>query len=192
MKRRILKILSMVLAVTFMVVPVAALSARAATIDFPNTTFMIKTLGDLTLVLKEGVPQTIIVRGQELAANGVDVGINGVPYVSYVALGSNLTLLPGMTPLTFEHKGMIDITIGGGAILSLRYTGTATKTVDMMTHVKTLNSYGDFVVTNGTGVLADLVGVKGTYNLTLVCRGIPGEHPKVGTPVDVTFSAKGM
>jgi hypothetical protein len=187
-----LKILSMVLAVTFAVLPLAASRANAAAIDFPNTTFAITALGDLTVVLKEGVPQAIVVRGQGLAANGVDVGINGVPYPAYVLLGSNLTLLPGTMPLKFEHKGMIDITLNGGAIVSLKYTGTATKTVDMMTHVKTLNSYGDFVVTNGTGVLADLVGVKGTYNLTLVCRGTPGEHPMVGTPVDVTFSAKGM
>jgi len=193
MKRRALKILSMVLAVTFAVLPVAASRVNAAAIDFPNTTFAITTLGDLTLVLKEGVPQAIVVRGQELAANDVNVGINGIPYPAYVLLGSNLTLLPGTTPLKFEHKGMIDFTINaGGAMISLKYTGLAVKDVDMMTHVKTLNSYGDFVVTNGTGGFAGLVGVKGTYNLTLVCRGIPGEHPKVGSMVDVTFSAKGM
>jgi hypothetical protein len=182
----------MVLAVTFAVLPLAASRVNAAAIDFPNTTFAITTLGDLTLVLKEGVPQAIVVRGQELAANGVNVGINGIPYPAYVLLGSNLTLLPGTMPLTFEHKGMIDFTLTGGAMISLKYTGSATKDVDMVTHVKTLNSYGDFVVTNGTGVLADLVGIKGTYTLTLVCRGIPGMHPKVGSMVDVTFSAKGM
>jgi hypothetical protein len=183
----------MVLAVTFAVLPVAASRVNAAAIDFPNTTFAITTLGDLTLVLKEGVPQAIVVRGQDLAANDVNVGINGIPYPAYVLLGSNLTLLPGTTPLKFEHKGMIDFTINSsGAMISLRYTGLAVKDVDMVTNVKTLNSYGDFVVTNATGAVAGLVGVKGTYNLTLVCRGVPGMHPKVGSMVDVTFSVKGM
>lgn len=191
MKRKINILLAMVFAVTFALLPIVARSAAAAAIDFPSTTFAITSLGDLTVVLKEGVPQAIVARGQELAANGVSVGINGVPYPAYVLLGSNLTLLPGTTPLTFEHKGTIDITING-YILGLKYIGSATKIVDMETHAKTLNSYGDFIVTNGTGGFAALVGTKGTFTLALVCRGIPGEHPKVGSMVDITFSAKGM
>jgi len=191
MKRNLLKILSMILAVTFAVLPLAASRVNAAAIDFPGTPFAITTLGDVTKVLKEGVPQAIVLRGQEVAANGVYVTVNGIPYTAYVLLGSNLTLLPGTTPLKFEHKGTIDFTING-YLLSLKYTGLAIKDIDMMTHVKTLNSYGDFVVTNGTGGFADLVGAKGTFDLTLVCRGIPGEHPKVGSLVDVAFSAKGM
>jgi hypothetical protein len=189
--KRSVKILSLVLALTFAVLPLAASRVNAAAIDFPGTPFTIITLGDITKVLKEGVPQAIVLRGQELAADGVYVTVNGIPYTAYVLLGSNLTLLPGTTPLKFEHKGTIDFTINGN-LLSLKYTGLATKDIDMMTHVKTLNSYGEFVITNGAGGLAGLVGTKGTYTLTLVCRGVPGEHLKVGSVVDVTFTAKGM
>lgn len=191
MKKSILKILALAFAVTFAVLPVAASRAAAAAIDFPSTSFAIKMLGDTTLVQREGELQALVLRDQKLAANDVYVGINGIPYTAYVLLGSDLTLLPGTTPLKFEHKGTLDFTINGSKI-SLEYVGAAIKTKDMATNAKTLNSYGDFEIVNGTGAFAGLVGAKGTYTLTLVCRGIPGEHPKVGSLVDVTFSAKGM
>jgi hypothetical protein len=74
-------------------------------------------------------------------------------------------------------------------MLSLEFKGVAEKTKDMEMHTKTLNSYGDFVVTNGSGVFEGLEGVMGTFTLTLVCQRMPGEHPEVGDPVEVTFSA---
>jgi hypothetical protein len=91
-------------------------------------------------------------------------------------------------PLKFEHEGTIDFKFTGGSTLSLEFEGKATKTKEM--HTKTLNSYGDFVVTDGTGPFADLEGTKGTFTLTIVCSGT-GEKPMVGDPVTVSFSAMG-
>lgn len=187
MKRKINYLLLTVLVATLAMTLLSAGKAYAAAIEFPATTFKIKMLGDLTLVAKDGAPQALVVRDRELAAADVYVTINGVPYSAYVLLGVNLNLLPGTSPLIFEHDGTIDLTIGSDTI-SLEYTGSATKMKDMATHVKTLNSHGDFVITKGTGPFADLEGVKGGYMLTLVCSG--EGHPMVGSPVEVTLSAR--
>jgi hypothetical protein len=72
--------------------------------------------------------------------------------------------------------------------LSLEFDGKATKTKEM--HTKRLMSHGDFVITDGTGPFEDLEGAKGTFTLTIM-RTITGEHPKVGDPVTVMFSAMG-
>ena len=94
-------------------------------------------------------------------------------------------------PLKFEHYGVVELTVGDN-MLVLKYNGTATKTKDAAMMTKTLNSYGDFVVADAIGAVADLKGMKGTYKLTLTCHTVPGGHPMVGSPVEVTFSAMGM
>jgi hypothetical protein len=91
-------------------------------------------------------------------------------------------------PHKFEHGGTIDFKFSGGSTLSLEFEGKATKTKEM--HTKTLNSYGDFVITDGTGPFEGLEGAKGTFTLTIVCTRT-GEKPMVGDPVTVTFSAMG-
>jgi len=175
-----------VLAMTLVLMMAPISRAVAASIDFPASMFTIKQLGDVTIVLKEGEPQAIVARGQKFVGNEVYVAVNGAPYTAYVALGSNLTLIPGTMPLKFEHMGTIDFTFTGGSTLSLEYGGKATKTKEM--HTKTLNSYGHFVITEGTGPFEGLKGSMGTYTLTITCSGT-GEHPMVGDPVTVTFSA---
>jgi hypothetical protein len=170
---------------------VSATKAAAVAIDVATTTFTISKLGDFTLVAKEGVPEEITLTGRELTAMGVYFSVNGVPYVGDSGLTSNLALIPGTMPLKFEHDGTICFTAGAD-VLTLQYYGTATKAKDMAMQTKTLNSYGGFVVVDATGVFADLKGLKGKYTLTLVCHSMPGEHPAVGNPVEVTFSAMGM
>lgn len=177
-----------VLATTLVLLLAPMSRAVAADFNFPASMFTIKQLGDVTIVLREGVPEAIVARDQKFVGNEVYVTVNGVPYTAYVALGSNLTLMPGTMPLKFEHFGNIAFTFSGGSTLSVEYDGAATKTREM--HTKTLNSYGGFVITDGTGPFADLKGGKGTYTLTIVCSGT-GEHPMVGDPVTVTFSAMG-
>ena len=177
-----------VLAMTLVLLVAPMSRAVAADINFPASVFTIKQLGDVTVVLRESVPEAIVSRGQKFIGNEVYVTVGGVPYTAYVALGSNLTLIPGTMPLKFEHMGTIDFKFTGGSTLSLEYGGKATKTKEM--HTKTLNSYGHFVITDGTGPFADLKGSMGTYTLTIVCTGT-GEHPMVGDPVTVTFSAMG-
>jgi hypothetical protein len=177
-----------VLAMALVLVLAPMSRAVAADINFPASMFTIKHLGDVTIVLREGEPQAIVARDQKFVGNDVYVTVNGAPYTAYVALGSNLTLMTGTMPLKFEHTGTVDFKFSGGSTLSLEYYGTATKTKEM--HTKTLNSYGGFVITDGTGPFADLKGGKGTYTLTFVCSGT-GEKPMVGDPVTVTFSAMG-
>jgi hypothetical protein len=179
----------LVLAAMFTLLP-AASRAASTTIDVGPSTFTISELGDLTLVLKDGEPEAIVARGQEFKGMGVYFAVNGAPYTGNASLTSNLTLLHGTMPLKFEHDGTLYVAAGDHSF-TLTYEGVATKTKDMATHTKTLNSYGDFVVTEGKGAFEKLVGVKGTYSLSLVCQGMPGEHPKVGAPVEVTFSAMG-
>lgn len=162
--------------------------AAAASIDFPASMFTIKQLGDVTILLREGEPHAIVATGQKFVGNEVYVTVNGVVYTAYVALGSNLTLIPGTTPHMFEHRGTVDFKFSDGSTLSLDYRGHATKTKEMNT--KTLASHGDFDVTDGTGPFADLKGAMGSYMLTIVCTGT-GEKPMVGDPVTVTFSAMG-
>jgi hypothetical protein len=190
MKLNIQKILMLALVLTLAVLPLAATRAAAVGIDIPATPFAISKLGDLTIVLKDGVPQTIVARGQEFKAMGVYPTINGMVSTADVLLTSNLTLVPATLPLKFDHYGTIGIMVGDH-ILNLKYIGQAIKVKDEITGAKTLKSYGDFVITDGTGGFKDLAGLKGTYTLDLVCRGVPGEHPKVGSLVEVTFSAKG-
>jgi len=190
MKLNIKKILLTALVLTLTLLPLAAARAAAAGIDIQTTSFAISKLGDLTIVLKDGVPQTIVARGQEFKAMNVYPVINGMINTADVLLTSNLTLVPATMPLKFDHYGTIGIMVGDH-ILNLKYIGQATKVKDEVTGAKSLKSYGDFVITDGTGGFKDLAGLKGTYTLTQVCRGIPGEHPKVGSLVDVTFSAKG-
>jgi len=190
MKLNIKKILLAALVLTLTVLPVAATRAAAIGIDIPATPFAISKLGDLTIVLKDGVPQTIVARGQEFKAMGAYPTINGLVSTADVLLTSNLTLVPLTMPLKFDHYGTIGIIVGDH-MLNLKYIGQATKVKDEATGAKTLKSYGEFVVTDGTGGFKDLAGFKGTYTLDLVCRGVPGEHPKVGSLVEVTFSAKG-
>jgi hypothetical protein len=179
-------VLTTILAITLVLVLAPVSRAVAATIDFPASMFTIKQLGDATIVLREGVPEAIVVRDQKFVGNEIYVTVNGVVYTAYVALGSNLTLMPGTMPLKFEHKGTLDFKFSGGSTLSVAYDGAATKTKEM--HSKTLNSYGDFVITDGTGPFEGLEGTKGAYTLTIVCSRT-GEHPKAGDPVTVTFSA---
>ena len=185
------KLLMMAVAVSMVLLPVLASRAAAATVDVGPATLTISQLGDLTLVVKEGVPQTIVVRGRNLSGMGVGFSTNGTPYMGDVLLTNNLTLLAGTMPLKFEHYGVVEITAGAN-MLVLSYNGTATKTKDAAMMTKTLNSYGDFVVADATGAFADLKGIKGTYKATLMCHTVPGEHPMVGSPVEVMFSAMGM
>ena len=183
-----------VLAIVFALVTalfVASAAKAATSIDVGTTTFTISKLGDFTLVAKEGVPQTIVVRGREVAAKGMSFSVNGTPYMGDAGLVTNLTLIPATMPLMFEHDGTICFTVGAD-VLTLQYNGTATATKDVAMLTKTLSSDGDFVVVGGTGVFADLKGMKGTYTLMLVCHIVPGEHPAVGSPVEVTFSAMAM
>jgi len=190
MKLNIKKTLLMALVLTLTLLPIAAARASAIGIDLPASPFTISKLGDVTIVLKDGVPQTIVTRGQAFQGLGVYPVINGVVDKADVKLTSNLTLIPATMPLKFDHDGTIVITVGDH-VLYLTYEGLATKVKDEVTGAKTLNSYGAFVITGGTGGFKDLAGLKGTYTLMIVCRGIPGEHPKVGSPVEITFSAMG-
>ena len=151
------------------------------------TTLTISKLGDLTLVVKDGVPQTIVVRGRDLSGNNIGFSVNGIPYSGYVALSNNLTLQPGTMPLVFDHDGMLKFTVAADKLV-LEFNGKATKTVDLMMLTKTLYSAGDFVVAEGTGQFAGLKGMNGTFKLNQVCHIVAGEHPKVGSPVEVTFS----
>jgi hypothetical protein len=162
--------------------------AAAISIDVPTTMFAISKLGDLTLVVSEGVPQAIVARGQEFAGKDVYFTVNGVPYTAYALLTSNLTLQGDTMPLKFDHEGTLDFA-NGDDMISLKYEGVAEKTKDMEMNAKKLNSYGDFVVTKAAGVFADLEGAMGTYTLTVMCERMPGEHPKVGDMVKVTFAA---
>jgi len=190
MKLNIKKMLMTALVMTLSLLPIAATRAAAIGIDLPATPFAITKLGDLTIVLKDGVPQTIVARGQEFKAMGAYPTINGMVNTADVVLTSNLTLVPATMPLKFDHYGTIGITVGDH-ILYVKYDGQATKVKDEVTGAKTLKSYGDFVITGGTGGFKDLAGIKGAYSLNLVCLGAPGEHPKVGSLVEITFSAKG-
>jgi hypothetical protein len=183
-------LLVIVMAMTMVMLPVSA-SLAATSIDIPATTLKISMLGDLTLVVKEGVPQAIVVRGRDLSGMGVGFSINGTPYMGDVMVSNNLTLLPGTMPLMFEHYGVIEFTFGDN-MLVLKYNGTATKTKDLAMMTKTLYTKGDFEVADAVGAVAGLKGLKGTFTLTLVCHIVPGQHPMVGSPVEVTFSAMGM
>jgi len=173
---------------SLVLLPVFASQAVAASFDIPMTTLSISKLGDLTLVVKDGVPQTIVVRGRDVSGSNIIFGVNGIPYTGDVSLSNNLTLMPGTMPLMFGHYGKLCFTVGGN-VLVLEYNGTATKTVDLMALTKTLDSAGDFTVADGTGPFAVLKGMKGTYKLTEVCHIVAGEHPKVGSPVVVTFTS---
>jgi hypothetical protein len=185
------KVLTMALAAIVAMFTASMATAAAVSVNVPTATFMIAKLGNLTLVLKEGVPEAIVATGQKFTGMGVGTDINGMAGPGDVAVTSNLTLLPGTMPLKFEHDGYVNFTVGAD-MLSLKYEGTATKTTDVAMLTKTLSSYGNFVVANGTGEFVALEGAKGTYTLTLVCHIVPGEHPMVGNPVEVTFSAMGM
>lgn len=182
-------ILASAMALVFL--PVLASRAAAAAIEVPATTFYISQLGDLTLVLKEGVPQTIVVRGHNVKGTGISFSIDGTPYMGDVLLTNNLTLMPGTMPLMFEHYGVVEFTFGDNKIV-LSYNGTATKTKDLAMMTKTLYSKGDFEVADAVGAFANLKGMKGTYKLNEVCHIVPGQHPMVGSPVEVTFSAMPM
>jgi len=190
MRLNVRNILFTALALTLALLPVAATRAAAFGIDIPASPFTISKLGDLTIVLKEGVPQTIVARGQEFKGMNVYPTINGMVSTADVVLTSNLTLIPATMPLKFDHDGTLVITVGD-KVLYLKYEGQAVKTKEPATGAKTLSSYGNFVITGGIGDFKALAGIKGTYTLTLVCRGVPGEHPKVGSPVEITFSAMG-
>ncbi len=184
------KLLMMAVAVSMVLLPVLASRAAAATVDFGPATLAISQLGDLTVVVKEGVPQTIIVRGHNVKGMG-GFSINGASYMGDALVTNNLTLIAGTMPLMFEHEGVVELTAGADKIV-LMYSGTATKTKDLAMMTKTLYSKGDFVVADAIGAFADLKGMKGTYKLNEVCHIVPGEHPMVGSPVEVTFSAMGM
>jgi len=183
-----MKRLSTLLAtLSLVLLPVFAGQAVAVSFDLPATTFTISKLGDLTLVVKDGVPQTIIVRGRDVSGSNISFAVNGIPYRGDVSLSNNLTLMPGTMPLMFGHYGKVCFTVGGN-VLTVEYNGTATKTVDLMALTRTLDSAGDFTVADGTGVFAGLKGMKGTYMLKEVCHIVAGEHPKVGSPFEVTFT----
>ena len=181
---------STVLAVLMTLLTVSVGRAAGTAID-TTATFTISKLGDLTLVVREGVPKAIVARGRELSATGIGFSVDQAPYTGDVLLTSNLTLQPGTMPLMFDHDGVIEFTVGAD-MFALMYNGTATKTQDMVAQTKTLNSSGDFVIKGGTGPFAALNGMKGTYMLTLTCHTVAGQHPQVGDPVEVAFSATGM
>ena len=181
------KLSTLLATLSLMLLPVFVSQATAVSIDIPTTILNISKLGDLTLVVKDGVPQTIIVRGNDISGSNISFSFNGIPYTGGVSLSNNLTLQPGTMPLMFDHYGKLCFTVGDN-ILVLEYKGTAKKTVDLMMLTKTLYSAGDFVVADGTGPFAGLKGMKGTYKLNEVCHIVAGVHPKVGSPVEVTFS----
>jgi hypothetical protein len=183
-----MKKILLVMALVMTMMQAQVTGAAATSIDLPTTPFAISKLGDVTIVLEEGVPHAIVARGQKFAAYDIYFSVNGVSYLADAFLASNLTLQRDTMPLKFDHDGTFKFK-SGEDMLILEYEGVADKTKDMEMHTKTLNSYGSFVVTEGTGVFADLEGVMGTYSLKLVCRRMPGEHPKVGDPVEVSFSA---
>jgi len=185
MKRSLLTI---VLVMTLILTAVPAIRAVQASIEVPTTTFAVAKLGDVTIVLREGMPDTIVARGQKLAGYDFYFSINGVNYLADAFLSSNLTLQNDTAPLKFDHEGAFKFKSGEDMFI-LEYEGVAHKTKDVEMHTKTLDSYGHFVITEGTGVFAGLKGVMGTYTLTLMCEKMPGEHKKVGDPVQVTFSA---
>jgi hypothetical protein len=185
------KLSTLLVTLSLVLLPVFVSQAAAASIDIPTTTLTISKLGDITLVVKDGVPQTIIVRDRDLSGNYVGFSVNGIPYTGYVRLSNNLTLKPGTDPLMFDHEGILEFVVGDNALL-LEFKGTATKTVDLMMLTKTLYSVGDFVVSDATGPFAGLKGMKGTFKLNQVCHIVAGEHPKVGSPVEVTFSGMTM
>jgi hypothetical protein len=183
------KLSTLFVTLSLAVLPVFVSQAAAASIDIPMTTLTISKLGDLTLVVKDGVPQTIVVRGRDVSGSNISFSINGIPYMGDVSLSNNLTLQPGTMPIMFDHYGKMCFTVGD-SVLVLEYKGTAKKTVDLMKLTKTLYSAGDFVVADGTtGAFAGLKGMTGIYKLNEVCHIVAGEHPKVGSPVEVTFSA---
>jgi hypothetical protein len=185
--KRILLIIAMVMTLALASAPVTV--AAAASIDLYPTTFYIHKLGEVVIVLSEGVPETIVASGKKLARKDAEFFVNGFPYVADALLTTTkLKLQQGTMPLKFDHEGTLDFT-SGDDMLSLEFKGVADKTKDMEMHTKTLNSYGDFVVTKGTGVFENLQGAMGTFTLILVCQRMPGEHPMVGDPVEVTFSA---
>jgi len=181
------KLSSLFVTLSLVVLPAFVSQAVAATIDLPMTTLTISKLGDLTLVVKDGVPQTIIVRGRDVSGSNISFSVNGTPYMGDVSLSNNLTLLPGTMPLMFDHYGKLCFTVGADTLV-LQYKGKATKTKDLMMLTKTLDSAGDFTVVNGTGPFAGLKDMKGTYTLKEVCHIVAGVHPKVGDAVEVTFS----
>lgn len=181
------KLSTLFVMLSLMLLPVFVSQAAAVSIDIPMTTLAISKLGDLTLVVKDGVPQTIVVRGRDVSGSNISFSINGTPYMGDVSLSNNLTLQPGTMLLMFDHYGKLCFTVGDN-VLVLEYKGIAKKTVDLMMLTKTLYSAGDFVVADGTGPFAGLKGMKGTYKLNEVCHIVAGEHPKVGSPVEVTFS----
>jgi len=184
-----MKRLSMLLVtLSLILVPTFVSQAVAASFDIPATTFTISKLGDFTFVAKDGVPQTIIVRGLDLKGKNIGFSINGIPYMGDVSFSNNLTLIPATMPLMFDHYGKIYFTVGGN-VVTVEYKGTAKKTVDLMALTKTLESAGDCVVIDATGPFAVLKGMKAPYKLNQVSHIVAGEHPKVGTPVEVTFSA---
>jgi hypothetical protein len=185
------KNLLIALAMTMALIPVSAGRAAAAAIDVHTQTFYISQLGDLTVVVREGVPQTIVVRDKNLVRKEAGFTINGAPYMGKVLLTNDLTLQPGTMPLMFDHSGVIEFTFGESKVV-LEYKGAATKTKDLAMMTKTLYTKGDFVIADAIGAYAYLKGTTGTFTLTLVCHIVPGEHPKVGSPVEVTFSAMGM
>lgn len=181
------KLSTLFVTLSLVLLPVFVSQAAAASIDLPMTTLKIAKLGDLTLVVKDGVPQTIVVRDRNLSGSYIAFSVNGIPYTGDVKLSNNLTLQPGTMPLTFDHDGLLKFIVGADKLV-LEFKGKATKTVDLMMLTKTLYSVGDFVVTEGTGPFEGLKGMEGTFKLNQVCHIVAGEHPKVGTPVEVTFS----
>jgi hypothetical protein len=186
MKRNLLM---MALVMSMTMLPASVSTAAQANIDVPTAAFAVAKLGDITIVLRDGEPHAIVATGQKFKGMDVYFTVNGAPYVGKAILTSNLTLMQGTMPLKFEHDGTFDFIVGEHT-LSLKYEGVATKTKEFAggMKTKTLNSYGDFVVTDGTGGFEALKGGEGTYTLTLVCSGMAGEHPKVGKVVHVTFS----
>ena len=148
-------LLTTVLAAVGAMLTVSMATAATFSVNVPTTTFTISQLGDVTLVFKEGVPEAIVATGQQFTGMGVGTDINGMANPGDVLLSSNLKLLPGTMPLTFDHDGYVNFTIGGD-MLSLKYTGKATKTKDLVMMTKTLCSFGDFVVANGMGVTTHL------------------------------------
>jgi hypothetical protein len=184
--KKIILMTALVMTMALLSAPVAL--AAAISVDLPTTTFYIAKLGNVTIVLSEGMPQTIVADGQKFTAQGISFSVNGINYLADAVLKSNLKLQPDTMPLKFDHAGTIKFT-SGEDMLILEFEGVAAKTMDMEMHTKTLDSYGDFVVTEGTGAFADFEGAMGTFTLSLVCGRMPGEHPNVGDPVDVTFMA---
>src|SRR5450432_2286017 len=101
------KLSTLLATLSLMRLPVFVSQATAVSIDIPTTILNISKLGDLTLVVKDGIPQTIVVRFMDVSRSNISISINGTPYMGDVSISNNLPLQPGTMPLMFDHYGKL-------------------------------------------------------------------------------------